>query len=184
MRPAARSQVGRRYANALASLTTDRDDFQKIESDLNRFDDLLREHTDLRFALYHPGLGRDERVGVLDRVLTKFHLKSDLGRRFLRLLVERRRLEFLTETIAAWREICEEKFGLVSAEVVTAVPLAAADRERCRETLERISGRKVRLTTRTDPGLIGGVRARIGSRVYDGTILRQLGHLRENFVEG
>jgi F-type H+-transporting ATPase subunit delta len=184
MRSAAKSQVGRRYANALASLTNTMEEFQAVEADLEAFARLLQEQTDLRSALYHPGLGKEKRIGILDRVLKMTRPKSELSVRFLRLLVQRRRLEFLQETISAWREMVEERLGVVSAEIVTAVPMTEAYRDRCRETLEKITGRKVRLTARTDPNLIGGVRTRIGSQVYDGSILRQLDHLRDNFVEG
>jgi F-type H+-transporting ATPase subunit delta len=184
MRSAAKSQVGRRYANALASLTNTTEEFHAVEADLESFTGLLQKQADLRYALYHPGIGKEERIGILDRVLKVTRPKSDLSARFLRLLVQRRRLEFLQETIALWREVVEERLGLVSAEVVTAVPMSDADRNRCRETLEKITGRKVRLTARTDPSLIGGVRTRIGSQVYDGSILRQLDQLRDNFVEG
>ena len=184
MRSAAKSQVGRRYARALAALTDSRDEFQRLEGDLAGFARLLRERADLRLALYHPALGRDDRDRLLSRLLKAARPASQLTERFLLLLVRNRRLDCLEETLALWREIAEERLGLVSAEIITATPLADADRDRCRKTLEAITGREVRLETRTDPGLIGGARTRIGSQVLDGSIARQLHRMKQNFVEG
>ena len=100
------------------------------------------------------------------------------------MLLERRRLEILEEIFETWRVLAEEKLGIVSAEVSTPLPLTKKEEGLCRETLEKLTGRKVRIFTRTDASLIGGVRARIGSQVYDGSVRRQLRILRERLAEG
>ena len=181
---AAKSQIARRYAKALASLIFTEDEFRKVEDDLQGFAHLLKENSRLRRALYHPSLEKLKRIELLRRILGSVSLSSSLSGRFLTLLIERGRLEFLEETIVIWRKFVEDRLGLISAEVVTAFPLADSEKERFRKTLERMTGRQVRLHSRTDPGLIGGIRTRIGSKVYDGSILRQLKHMRQTFVEG
>lgn len=179
-----RSQIARRYAKALASLISTEDEFRKVEGDLQGFSHLLKENSSLRRALYHPSLEKLKRVELLGRILETLSLSSSLSGRFLTLLIERGRLEFLEETIGIWRKFVEDRLGLISAEVVTPFPLADKEKERFRKRLEQMTGRQVRLHARIDPGLIGGIRTRIGSKVYDGSILRQLKHMRQTFVGG
>ncbi|MEE9227062.1 MAG: ATP synthase F1 subunit delta [Acidobacteriota bacterium] len=179
-----KGKIARRYASALASLIKSEDDYRKLEGDLVAFCGILRDHSAFRKTLSHPSLGRPEREALLRSVLKTSRPASQLTSRFLLLLLEKRRLEILEEIFETWRVLAEEKLGIVSAEVSTPLPLTKKEEGLCRETLEKLTGRKVRIFTRTDASLIGGVRARIGSQVYDGSVRRQLRILRERLAEG
>jgi F-type H+-transporting ATPase subunit delta len=72
---------------------------------------------------------------------------------------------------------------VVRAEVITAMPLAPAQATRLQEQLARTTGRTIKMTTRVDPSIIGGVVARVGGTVYDGSIATQLARMRERLVE-
>ena len=73
--------------------------------------------------------------------------------------------------------------GMVSATLTTAAPLTPELKARAVSALERLSGRKVNLTTEVDPGLLGGAVTQVGSMVYDGSLMTQLARLRRTMGE-
>jgi F-type H+-transporting ATPase subunit delta len=73
--------------------------------------------------------------------------------------------------------------NVVRAEVTTAAPIDPKRTEAIRSGLAKLTGRTVNLAARVDPGIIGGVVARIGSTVYDGSVTRQLERMKERLVE-
>jgi F-type H+-transporting ATPase subunit delta len=72
---------------------------------------------------------------------------------------------------------------VVRAEVTTARPLEAERAKAIESSLAKLTGRTVTLATKVDPAIIGGVVARIGSTIYDGSVTRQLEKLKERLVE-
>jgi len=128
-----------------------------------------------------PSIPQKNKQAAIEALARKAKL-SEAMRNFMMLLVVNRRLGALASIRQSFEEIKDERGGLVQAETATAVPLSAAELKRLREALEAITGRKVRIVHRVDPALLGGARTRIGSRVYDGTLRRQLEVLRERLV--
>ena len=88
----------------------------------------------------------------------------------------------LPDVSAEFRRIEEQVLNRVSVEVTTAVPLEPALRKRLAESLEKFTGKSVRLEPKVDPAVLGGARARIGSVVYDGTVASRLQKLRKQLI--
>ena len=138
---------------------------------------------DPRFERFfaNPSVDPKAKKAALEAVAKKAKL-GDAVRAFLGVLVTNRRLGMIRAVREAFEAEKDERMGILPAETTTAVPLSAAEVKRLREALERMTGRKVRITQHVDPGLLGGARTRIGSRVYDGTLRRKLDALRERLV--
>jgi F-type H+-transporting ATPase subunit delta len=128
-----------------------------------------------------PSIGRSVKEKAIATLCTEADL-SDLVRRFLGVLVENRRMAALPAIARSFEALKDERLGIVAAEATTAVALSAGEQKRLRESLETLTGRAVRLAVRVDPGVLGGARTRIGSKVYDGTLKRQLAALRERLA--
>src|SRR3989442_4615862 len=128
-----------------------------------------------------PSIPQKDKQAAIDALSRKARL-SAATRNFLTVLVSNRRLGALASIRRAFEEIKDERLGVVQAETTTAVPLSAAELKRLREALETMTGRTVKITQSVDPALLGGARTRIGSRVYDGTLRRNLEALREKLV--
>ena len=95
-----------------------------------------------------------------ERTLKSLGRRLDLGdvvRNFLGLLAQKRRLGYLDGVIEGYRAMLARRRGEVTAEVVSAVPLAEGELAELRESVGRYAGRAVNLTTRVDPSLIGGL---------------------------
>jgi F-type H+-transporting ATPase subunit delta len=99
------------------------------------------------------------------------------------LLAERDRLVLLPDLLAAYRERLLDHQHVVRADVTTASPLSADRAQAIQSGLARVTGRTVMLSTHVDPSIIGGVVARVGSTVYDGSVTRQLEKMKERLVE-
>ena len=107
---------------------------------------------------------------------------SKLARNFLFVLVDRRRINLLHDIRAAFEAEIDERSGVVRAQVTSAAPLAGAERTQVQNKLSQMTGKQVRADFSVDEHLIGGVVAKIGSTIYDGSVRGQLDELRARLV--
>ncbi|MEL6188666.1 MAG: ATP synthase F1 subunit delta, partial [Myxococcota bacterium] len=133
---------------------------------------------DLRNALENPSYSSEERLSVLDAVSGQLEL-SPRVKNFARLVVERGRAEELTEMSETFASLLDERTGRTRALITSAQPLEEAEADRIREALEKRTGKTIEVELAVDPALIGGVRAEVGTIVFDGTIRAELDKLRE-----
>jgi F-type H+-transporting ATPase subunit delta len=99
---------------------------------------------------------------------------------FVNVLVDRERIDQLNGIEAAFRSRVDEIRGITRGEVISAQALEESDLTLVTEALSKMSGKKVLVTTKIDPFLIGGLVARVGDMVFDGTIRTQLNQLKES----
>ena len=104
-------------------------------------------------------------------------------RRLLLLLAERNRLPLLGALLAAYRTRLMDHLKIVRAEITTAVPLPEERLRAIQQGLTDATGQQVTVSMRVDPSLVGGVVARVGSTVYDGSIVRHMDRMRERMLE-
>jgi F-type H+-transporting ATPase subunit delta len=173
--------VSRRYARALFSIGLDRGSFEALGKELEAFAELWVGSAELRQALANPVFKASEKRKVLEGLLPRVTPSSDV-QKFLLLLLERRRLAAVPDIARAYREMADEKMGRVRAQVTSAQPLGAAELERVRASLAKRTGKQVIVEAAVDPALIGGVVARVGDLVLDGSVRTQLGTLRDKLL--
>jgi F-type H+-transporting ATPase subunit delta len=107
---------------------------------------------------------------------------SRIVRNFLYILIDRRRTDMLGEVAEAFETAIDERLGFVRAKVTSAAPLTERQQAELQQALSQVAGKQVRCDFTVDPSLIGGVVARIGSTVYDGSVRSQLDSLRQRLV--
>ena len=172
-----------RYARALLDVAVKEQlPLEDIEREIAGVADLFTAHPTLAKVLLNPAVPVPrKRAAVTDLVaLTK--VSSVVGK-LLTLLAERDRLVLLPDLVASYRDHLDHYRKVVRAEVTTTTPLAPERTQAIQQALARVTGRDVRLTTRVDPAILGGMVARIGSTVYDGSVTRQLAKMKERLVE-
>ena len=171
------SELSGRYATALFDLARERDALERVEADLGALDAMLDESEDLRRVIRSPVLSREEQAGAIAALAERAGF-DDLTRRFLGVLAEHRRLFALPAVARAFRAMLAEHRGEVGAEVTSAVPLTDDQLGALREAIGRYVGeRTVKLETRVDPGLLGGLVVRVGSRMVDASLRTRLQQL-------
>ena len=173
-----------RYARALLDVAVrEKGDLQRIEQELAVFVDLFTEHPTLAKVLLNPAIPVQRKHAAVAELVGRLKMSSVLAK-LIALLAERDRLVLLPELLASYRERLLDHQNVVRAEVTTAVPLAADRTQAIRHGLAQLTGRTVTLATTVNPSIIGGVVARIGSTVYDGSVTTQLRKMKQRLTEG
>jgi len=178
------SAVAARYANALADVVTQSGSPlrpQDAVAELHAFEGALRTSAELQDALITPAIPGSRKRAVVGRVADVLRL-SKISRNFLFVLVDHRRVPILSEVIQSFEETLDARLGYARAEIQSARDLTEAQRAALIPELERLTGKRVRPHFSVDEALIGGVVARIGSTVYDGSVRGQLASLERRLA--
>ena len=171
-----------RYAKALLDVAIKEADPVKIEQELASFAELFEKNEELSKVLANPAVPVQAKRGVVEQLTTRIKPSKPLAK-LMMLLADRDRLDLLPDLLVAYRERLMDYQQVVRAEVVSAMPLPEAHTRQLEDKLARLTGRKVTMTTRVDPSIIGGVVARVGSTVYDGSVATQLQRMKEKLAE-
>jgi F-type H+-transporting ATPase subunit delta len=173
------SAIATRYANALAEVVTAGGSPvrpQDAVSELRAFEAALDGSTELQNALATPAVPANRKRAVVGRIAEILKL-SRISRNFLYVLIDHRRIGALSGILDSFERMVDERLGFARAEVSTARAMAEPERAALNAGLERLTGRRIRMRFAVDERLIGGVVARIGSTVYDGSVRGQLASL-------
>ena len=167
-----------RYASALFDLASEAGTVTAVESDLETMGQALHESADLRALTTNPQLGRKLQGQAIEAVAESIGV-SDLTKRFLGTLAANGRLSQLGDVIRAFRTIAAAQRGEVTAEVTSAHALTDAQLDQLKTRLTAREGRTVKLSTKVDPDLLGGLVVTIGSKRIDGSIRTRLNSLAQ-----
>ncbi len=174
--------VARRYAAALFDVAEKAGSEDRAGQDLAELARTIGGHAELVRVLASPTVPASVKRAILVAVMDASGVASDEVRRMIAMLADRDRLGLMPDLAAAFAERLMDAKQIVQADVVTAVPLSAANRATLTEALGRASGKTVTMIDRVDPSIVGGVVARVGTFVYDGSVTRQLERLREQLT--
>lgn len=161
---------------ALFELAREQDALDAVAGDLGSFRELLEASADLRRLIHSPVLSREEQRRAITAVAAKGGA-HDLTRRFLGLLAEKRRLFALPDVIDAYEAMLAAHRGEIKAEVISAVALTDEQRQTVERQLAEAAGQQVKIVTAVEPGLLGGLIIRIGSRMIDASLRSKLHQL-------
>jgi F-type H+-transporting ATPase subunit delta len=174
------SAVATRYAHALADVVTAAGSTLRAAdalTQLRAFEAALRSSVELQNALTTPAVPAARKRAVVGRIAGTLEL-SQIARNFLFVLVDHRRITSLAEIIHSFELVVDERLGFARAEVSSATALTEPQRAAVNGRLERLTGKRIRARYAVDGALIGGVVARIGSTVYNGSVRGQLDSLQ------
>jgi F-type H+-transporting ATPase subunit delta len=172
-----------RYARALLDVAVkEKADLELIENELSQFADLFKQYPLLEKVLLNPAVPVPRKRAAIADILAQAKF-TPIVTKLLTLLADRDRLVLSTDLLAAYRDRLLDHRGVVRAEVTTATALDAGRTEAIQNGLAALTGRKVLLVTKIDPSIIGGLVARVGSTVYDGSVTRQLEKMKDRLAE-
>ena len=170
--------VASRYAAALADVTLEQNDADRVKNDLNSFAKTFAESPDLRALIESPGVSQDLKHRVIRELASRMGLVPAV-RNFAFLLVDHHRTEILAEIQQAFQTELNTRLGIAEAEVISAREMSTEERGKLTAALERRTGKKIEASFRRDESLVGGTVVRVGSTIYDGSVREQLMRLRE-----
>ena len=173
-----RASLAGRYAAALFDLASEAGTVTAVESDLEKVAAALAESAELRAMTTDPKVSRKEAEKALWGVSALLGL-SELTQNFLGTVAQNRRLSKLDGIIRAFKSIAAAQRGEVTAEVTSAHELTKKQLDALKTRLTQREGRTVKLESRVDPDLLGGLVVTIGSKRIDGSIRTRLNSLAQ-----
>ena len=171
------ASVAGRYAAALFEIAKDEAKLDAVERDLVGFQRLLDDSSDLTRMVRSPVFSAEDQGRALAAVLAKMGA-TDLTTNFFKLLARNRRLFAAPDMIRAFRTLAARAKGLVEADVTSAHALTADQLAALKETLRASLGKDVQVHAKVDPGLLGGLVVKMGSRMIDSSLRTKLSNLR------
>jgi len=171
--------LAKRYAQALVEIGEEQNALDGYGRDLTALTELVAESKDFREVLINPVFPKEDKKKIANSILEK--LGTDrMVINFINLLIDRKRIDQLEGIEKAYHQRVDEIRGITRGEVASASPLDDAELDRIKQALSDISGKDVRLSARVDPSLIGGLVAKVGDKVFDGSIRSQLNELKDS----
>ncbi len=173
--------VAQRYAKALFALGEESNQLDGLVAELTRAAEAYDASAELRGTLENPLVPHAAKIAILGDVAQRLSLGAS-AKNTLLLLSDRRRMRALPAIVRELRVLSDKKRGVLRAQVTSAKPLTPAYLDRLKVQLEKMTGKKVEIDLTEDPELLAGVVARIGDRVYDGSLRSRLREMRAQLL--
>ena len=171
------------YARAFADVVFDKKlDALKILQELAGLSSLLRESEDLRRVWENPAIAAEQKRGVLDAVARREGFSRPV-RNFAAVLIDHRRMHLFDAIVEQLRHELDARMGFAEAQITSFRDLSEAEKHTLETQVEKMTGKKVRAKYSRDASILGGAVVRVGSTIYDGSVLGQLQRIREQIAE-
>lgn len=176
------ANIAGRYAQAVFDLVQEQGTLDQLATELDSLRATLDDSADLRDLISSPLYSREQQESAITAIAQAMGLSPVLTNT-LRLMSQNRRLFTLPQLVERLQGLIAEARGEVTADVVSAAPLTDEQQRRLTETLAEKSGKTVKLNTRVDEGLIGGMIVKLGSQMIDSSIRSKLASLQNVMKE-
>ena len=176
------SGVSGRYATALFELARDEKSIDAVRADLDRFEAMLNDSTDLKRLVRSPVFSAGEQSKALIAVLDKAGI-AGVSANFLKVLTANRRLFVVTDVIRAFRALVARFKGEAVADVTVAETLSDRNLDSLKAALKAVTGKDVALNVKVDPSIIGGLVVKLGSRMVDSSLRTKLNSIKHAMKE-
>ncbi|UCF82885.1 MAG: ATP synthase F1 subunit delta [Desulfobacteraceae bacterium] len=177
------SRISRRYAKALLSLGQEDGHYEEYGKNLNEFASFCSINSEFFQVVSNQIFSVEDRKRVLESALGKSTF-SDVVKNFLRLLLDKNRIGVIKEITDYYSRLTDELSNIIRADIITARPLKTEALKRLKKALKGLTSKDVRTEVKEDKSLIGGLIAKIGDLVLDGSVKAQLEGLRESLKRG
>lgn len=169
--------MGARYAQALFDLALETKSLEAVEADLKGLKAARAESADLRRLLSSPAFSAEQKGAALTAIAEKGGANPTTVK-FLGLLAQNGRAGSLDAITADFTRLSAVHRGAITADVVSAVKLTAAQEKGLKAALRQSLGKDPEITTRVDPSILGGLKVRVGSRLFDSSLKSKLDSLK------
>ncbi|OKY73835.1 MAG: ATP synthase F1 subunit delta [Desulfobulbaceae bacterium DB1] len=171
--------LAKRYAKALFAVGKEENALDEYEKTLQAFAELYVTTPAVRDGLTNIMYPADVRAKVMAEIVKSANVTPIMSN-FLNLLAHKNRVNVLPEIAATFQAMVDTDRNFCQGLVITAKALQPALQEKTKATLEKITGKQVVLKTKIDPSIIGGMIAKVGDLILDGSIKTQLEGLKES----
>jgi F-type H+-transporting ATPase subunit delta len=171
------SNISKRYARAFFEIAVEEKQIERYFDELRQFSSIVSQNKDLGEFLANPIFEQEAKKKVLLGIIAKLKL-SGITVNFLKLLVDKKRIDVLSDIEACYRQMMDEALLKLRVTVKTAFPLSREMQDLIVSQLEKVTGKKIEVTIENDNSLLGGIVIGVGDTLYDGSIKNQLNNMR------
>lgn len=171
------ADVGARYAQALFELADEANAVAVAENDLKALKAMSAESADLRRLIASPAFSAEDKGKALSAVVDAAEL-NPLTKKFIGLLAANNRVAALPAVITAFEHLAAERRGAVAADVTSAIKLTAAQQKAIAAALKKAFGKDPEISTHIDPSILGGLKVKVGSKLFDASLKSRLDQLK------
>lgn len=171
--------LANRYAKALFAVAQETNAYDEYSKILNEVAEVFVGQAEVKDGLTNRLYPVDVRAKVMDYIIGAVGATGVI-KNFLTLVVQKKRAEVLPEIASAFQALIDAQRNICKGSVVTATAISADLKEKVQATLEKITGKTVVLSMQVDPAIVGGIIAKVGDLVLDGSIRSQLQGLKES----
>lgn len=172
------SDIAKRYAKALFEITREDNSFIQTNQELSAFTSILEDHAALKEFFENPIFDQSDKKVVVEELLGKVAVSLTTSN-FLKLLVDKRRIDLLPEIGQCYRMLIDAALNKLRVHVQTAFGLSDELAGEIKNHIAQMTGKDIEMIVNEDPALVGGIVVGIGDTVYDGSIRAQLKSMRE-----
>ncbi len=174
------NDIARVYASSLIEVGQEQNILSDLEEEMKFLSDLMADKADLSLFLGSPAIPRDAKKDFVDKVF-KGKLSGYIVN-FLKVLIENDRQSCIHDIYRAFMEQMDNVYNRQRVTVISSVPLDASLKSKLTEKMKGIIQKNVLLIEEIDPGILGGIIIKIGDRVIDGSLKKDLRNIRYNLL--
>lgn len=178
---ALKGAIARRYAEAVFDLGREQNSVERWREDIKILNEYLSNRP-LLFVLSEPKVAFAKKQGILEDLFANRVQRDALG--LVIVLAERQLLELMPRITTEFERLYDDYKNQAKASLTTALPLDADEQAQIVAALQRMTGKTIQLTTKVDASILGGVVARVGDTLIDGSVARRLAILRDQIATG
>ena len=176
------TETSERYSRALFEVAEEAVELKKIETDIKNFKTLLENSPELKNFFNNPTQSINNQKNVNDLLSKKFNFSKNL-KNFFSLLIEKRRIFFLSKIIDSFLKLCSRKRGEVKASLISSKELSESELENISKDLSSSMGSIIKFDYKIDHELIGGLKLQLGSFMIDTSIKNKLKRFEQQMIE-
>ena len=176
------TETSERYSRALFEVAKEAGDLEKIETDIKNFKFLLENSLELKNFFNNPTQSINSQNNVNNLLSEKFSFSKNL-KNFFSLLIEKRRIFFVSKIIESFLKLCSRKRGEVKASLISSKELSESELESISKDLSSSMGSIIKFDYKIDKELIGGLKLQLGSFMIDTSIKNKLKKFEQQMIE-
>jgi F-type H+-transporting ATPase subunit delta len=176
------TETSERYSRALFEVAKEEGELLKIEEDINKFDSLIKNSSDINNFLQNPTQSTENQNSLINLLSEKLNFSKNLKNFFL-LLIKKRRIFFVLKIINSFLKLCSKKRGEIKASLISSKELTKSELENISKDLSLSMGSTIKFNYKIDEELIGGLKLQLGSFMIDTSIKNKLKKFEQRMLE-
>ena len=176
------TETSERYSRALFEVAEEAEELEKTEIDTQNLQSILKNSTEIKNFIHNPTQSLESQNKAIDLLSGKLNFSKNF-KNFLFLLVEKRRIFFVSKIIDTFLKLCMKRRGELKASLISSKELSKTELENISKELSLSMGSTIKFDYKIDKELIGGLKLQLGSFMIDTSIKNKLKKFEQQMLE-